>query len=85
MVKAILHGGSIELISPMPSTWGEGQELIIQVAPALEDRADLASWAREVEELATQIPNEDFDRLDEVLTRADREAKELVRRQMGLS
>lgn len=41
-------------------------------------------WEREMEELAAMIPPEDFIRLEEALVEADREAKLIVRRQMGL-
>lgn len=53
-------------------------------APAKGER-DLEVWTREIEELAAQIPAEDFDRVEAALVEADIEAKEIVRRQMGLS
>jgi hypothetical protein len=45
---------------------------------------DWDAWEREMEELAVMIPPEDFIRLEEALAEADREAKLIVRRQMGL-
>ncbi len=48
-------------------------------------QSQLDTWDSEVEQLAVQIPSEDFDRIDAALEEADREAKVYVRRQMGLS
>lgn len=50
-----------------------------------ERQRDLDAWSQDVEELARQIPADDFDRLDAALEEADRQAKEHVRRQMGLT
>ncbi|MCP4664268.1 MAG: hypothetical protein GY856_53465 [bacterium] len=83
MVKAILARGSIQPVSPVPRSWTEGQELVIEEAPPDEDREDLEGWSREIDELASRMPKEDFDRLDRALAKADREAKEYVRRRMG--
>jgi hypothetical protein len=83
MVKAVLHGGVIEPLSPLPEDWHEGQELLIQDAGPVEP-ADWDAWERNMVELASKIPPDDFVRIEEALAEADREAKELMRRQMGL-
>ncbi len=85
MVKAVLRQGTIEPLSPLPTTWADGQELVIAEARAEIADESLAAWSREIDELAAQIPEDDFDRIDQALARADREAKDQVRRQMGLS
>lgn len=83
MVKGVLRGGVIQPVSPIPESWAEGQELIIEeAAPAPEE--DLDTWAREVREMASKIPLEEFDRLEAALAEADRQAKDLMRRRMGL-
>jgi predicted DNA-binding antitoxin AbrB/MazE fold protein len=46
---------------------------------------DLDTWSRDLDALAVAIPPEDFIRLDAALAEADKEAKALVRRQMGLA
>lgn len=83
MVKATLRAGVIQPESPLPDNWSEGQELIIEAAPPAPD--DLDAWSREIDEMASKIPPEDFERLQAALAEANREAKEFVRRQMGLS
>jgi hypothetical protein len=83
MVRAILRGGAIRPLSPLPETWPEGQELMIEVNPPVSSD-DWESWSREIDELAAHIPPEDFDRVESALAEADQRAKEVVRRQMGL-
>lgn len=85
MVKAVLRHGAIEPLSPLPSNWTDGQELVIAEARAKAKDESLAAWSREIDELAAQIPGDDFDRIDQALAQADQEAKENVRRQMGLT
>lgn len=83
MVKAILHGGVIQPLSPLPEEWHEGQELVIQeLNPAGPE--DWDTWEKEMQALAASISPEDHLRVEAALAEADREAKELVRRQMGL-
>jgi hypothetical protein len=85
MVRAILRGGAIRPVSSLPETWSEGQELLIEAAPAPASSEDWDSWSRELDELAAKIPAEDFARVESALAEADQRAKEMVRRQMGLS
>ncbi len=84
MVKAILEHGSIRPLSPLPGGWSDGQELMITEAPPRDDPQDLKEWSRVIDEMAAAVPPEDFDLVDATLTEADKEAKEIVRRQMGL-
>jgi hypothetical protein len=84
MVRAILRDGTISPISPLPDTWSEGQELVVESAP-LPTKEEWDSWSREIDELAAQIPLDDFERVELALAEADKKAKEMVRRQMGLS
>ena len=67
MVKAVLRNGAIEPLSPLPSNWADGQELVIAEARAEAKDDSSAAWSREIDELAAQIPKEDFDRVDQVL------------------
>ncbi|MCP3994998.1 MAG: hypothetical protein GY722_08020 [bacterium] len=85
MVKAVLRHGAIEPLSPLPSTWADGQELVIAEALVETGKESLAAWSREIDELAAQVPEDDFDRIDQALAQADQEAKDYVRRQMGLT
>lgn len=85
MVRAILQGGVILPLSPLPSDWSEGQELVIDEASPSVSREELEAWSLEMDELTAGIPEEDFERLEAALAEADEKAKELVRRQMGLA
>ena len=85
MVKAVLENGSIRLLSQLPRGWSDGQELVVIEAPCPDELRDLEEWSREIDELAAALPPEDFDRVDAALAEADREAKDLVRRQMELT
>lgn len=84
MVKAVLQSGVIHPLSPLPEDWHEGQELLVQEAgPAGPE--DWDAWEQEMEALAAKIPPEDHLRVEAALATADREAKEFVRRQMGVA
>lgn len=85
MVRAVLEGGVIRPLETLPAHWRDGRELVIDEVVGTPSRQELDEWSREVDALASEIPAEDFDRLEEALEEADREAKELVRRQMGLA
>jgi hypothetical protein len=45
---------------------------------------DWDTWEREIETLAMKISPEDHLQIEAALAESDREAKEFVRRQMGL-
>lgn len=79
MVRAILEDGVIRPLETLPKHWEEGQKLVIDEvgAPSSEE---LEIWFREVDELAAEIPPEDFDRVETALEKADQEAKSYVRR-----
>ena len=85
MVKAVVSRGEIRPLEPLPADWREGQPLRIEKADDSEtpveeihrDFADLANLCAE-----SELANE--DQLDRALHEARREAKEQVRRHMGL-
>jgi hypothetical protein len=86
MVKAIVSQGQIHALEPLPADWPEGQPLRVDKVddgePATEaiDR-DFAVLARLCE---TSEPT-DEEQLERALHDARRQAKEQVRRQMGLT
>ena len=84
MVRAVLEDGVIRPLSPLPQEWREGQSLLIE-AEAEESPEDVVTWAREIEEAAQQIPEEDHARFLEALKEQRRVSKEFVRRQMEQS
>ena len=85
MVRGILQRGVILPLSPLPEKWAEGQELIIEEASATPTLAEMEAWSREIDELSSGIPEEDFDRLDAALAEADLADKAWERRRMGLA
>jgi hypothetical protein len=86
MVKAVVSRGEICPLEPLPADWGEGQPLRIEKADYSEmaveeidrDFAVLATLCSE-----SEPANE--DELDRALHEARRQAKEQVRRAMGLN
>ncbi len=83
MLRAVLKNGEVRLLEPVPADWAEGQEL--RVEPALngvsQHEDDLF---RELESLCSANDPEDDARLQAALDEAHREAKEFMRRRMGL-
>ncbi|HEX2644479.1 MAG TPA: hypothetical protein VHU81_15895 [Thermoanaerobaculia bacterium] len=84
MIRAILQRGVILPLSPLPEHWVEGQELNVEEASAVATPAELEAWSREIDELSSGIPQEDFDRLESALAESGRAAKDWTRRRMGL-
>jgi hypothetical protein len=84
MPKAILKNGVIYPLEPLPSEWAEGQELVVEAAPA-ERSERIDRWYRELEEAVAEIDPEDERRREEAIRNLRREAKEQTRREMGPS
>lgn len=84
MIRAILKNGKIKPVDELPEHWREGQELIVDGGDPSDDPADLKKWYEELIALSAQIPTADHERLAAALAEQDRQAKEVVRREMGL-
>ncbi len=86
MVKAILRGGLIYPLGPLPEAWQEGQELRVEEDETRlsSDPARLDEWYAALESLCATGNREDQKRLGSALAQAHEEAKAQVRRQMGL-
>jgi hypothetical protein len=87
MIRAILRDGMIQPLDPLPTGWGEGQELQIiesETEPS-DDPEAIERWCRELTALMNQ-PHDPADpaRLKSALAEADRLAKDQVRKEMGL-
>jgi len=82
-IRAILRHGIIQPIEPLPRTWAEGQELVVE-EPNGERREEIGQWAAELEAATAQIPTEEHDRFLQALDENERESKEAVRKQWGL-
>jgi hypothetical protein len=90
MVKAVVSGGVIRPLEPLPEDWREGQSVVIEKAENLPDELDNVDPEevdRDFAELAAPCANRDAED-EEIMARAlgeqKRIAKDQVRREMGL-
>jgi hypothetical protein len=86
MVKAVVSSGEVRTLEPLPADWREGQPLRIEKAddgevPVEEIDRDFADLVA----LCSESEAADEDQLQRALHDAHRQAKEQVRRQMGLA
>ena len=86
MIRAIYRDGYIQPLDELPSTWHDGQELVVAEQVGEELRETIKHWAAEMAELdaADALRAEDDDRLMAAIAEIRREAKEWARREMGL-
>jgi hypothetical protein len=85
MLKAIVDHGEIRPLEPLPVDWQEGQPL--RVEKAEESEMPLEKIDRDFAVLASLCANSepaDEEQLERALQVAHHQAKEQVRRQMGL-
>jgi hypothetical protein len=84
MIRAILKRGKIQPLEALPKHWREGQELIVAGCEPTDDAAAIKQWHDQLVALSAQIPPEDHTRMAAALAEQDRQAKERMRRDMGL-
>ena len=84
MIRAILKKGKIQPLDELPRHWREGQELIVEGGEPSNDPTVIKKWHDQLVVLSAQIPAEDHARMATALAEHDRQAKELMRRDMGL-
>jgi hypothetical protein len=85
VVKAVIKGGEIRPLDPLPADWQEGQPLRVDRADEVE--LTLEEIDREfslLERLCANSDPADEAILDQALHQARQQAKDQVRRQMGL-
>lgn len=85
MPRAVLKNGVIYPVDPLPPEWIDGKELWIEESH--EPDANLQGedhWLDELDAMVAENDPEDFKKLEEALRVADQEAKEWMRREMGL-
>ncbi len=83
MVKAIVSGGGIRPLEPLPGDWQEGQALRVEKADDDETPAEEIDVAL-LAAMCDSREQDDEERMENALQEAKRQAKEQVRRQMGL-
>ena len=84
MIRAILKKGKIQPLDELPTHWREGQELIVEGGEPSDDPAVIQEWYERLQKLSSQIPAEDHARMAAALAEQTRQAKERMRREMGL-
>jgi hypothetical protein len=85
MLKAVVNHGEIHPLEPLPPDWQEGQRLRVEKAD--EDEVPIAEIDRDFAILTAMCQESDpaeEEQLERALQEARRQAKEQVRRQMGL-
>ena len=86
MVRAEVNRGEVRPLEPLPVDWQEGQELCIDKMDDAElTLEEIDRHYANLADLCSTSDPEDEERLELALATAKREAKEQVRRQMGLS
>ena len=85
MIRAILKKGKIEPLDELPGHWRDGQELTVEGCAPSDDPAEIKKWHDKLLTLSAQIPAEDHKRMAAALAEQDRQAKESMRREMGLN
>src|SRR5258708_5271691 len=83
MPRVVVRNGVLVPLEPLPEGWGEGHELEIPrdatpVAPQ-ETVEDEARWAA-IEQAASEITVDDFEKMQAAFEESDRQAKDWVRR-----
>jgi hypothetical protein len=84
MLKAVVRNGEIRPLEPLPADWQEGQPLSVEKA---DDEATVEEIDRDfavLNALCESSEPADEEQLELALQEARRQAKEQVRRQMGL-
>ncbi len=86
-IRAVLKNGMILPVEPVPQEWAEGQELEVAVTErhSTATLEDSAKWLREMDELTAVLDDPgEWAQIEATLADGDRQAKEFVRREMGL-
>ena len=87
MVRAILRDGLFHPLEPIPADWVPGQQLRVEEIESelVIDATDFDQWLRDLNEATSKLDNaEEWAVIEQNLAEADRQAKNHVRREMGL-
>ena len=85
MIKAVVKNGTIHPLEPMPPDWSDGREVIVEEFEPSGRPEQIDDWFQDLEAAATKMDPEDERRLDDAVTEVRRQAKEMARREMGLT
>lgn len=88
MPRVVVRDGLLFPLEPLPKEWTEGQEVEIvsegELVSPSETEGDDVRWAV-IEQAASEITIQDFAQMQAALDEADRQAKDWMRRRMGLT
>jgi hypothetical protein len=84
MIRAAVENGLIRPLDPMPAGWVEGHRVVVEDCDSTPDD-DVDAWYRTLQEMGpAQYELGEWDFVQSVMAEADQQAKDLVRRAMGL-
>jgi hypothetical protein len=87
MIRAIVQNGVIQPLDPLPAAWSDGREVVVESADAQTDvkSQEDDNWYHDMAELTADLnDSREWAQIEATLADADRQAKDLVRREMGL-
>jgi len=84
-IRAIVQNGRIQPLGPLPANWGDGKELVVEDPSDSAVESGTTDWEKEMDLAAAKIPSEEHERFLKALEIGERESKEAVRREWGLS
>lgn len=88
MTKAVLKNGLICPVEPLPADWTEGTELRVEKVATRKkkgEQIDVDAWAKEMDAISAEMDPDDDERLMNAIAAHRAQAKEMARRQLGLS
>lgn len=81
-IRAVIEGGQVRPLEPLPAAWADGRELRIDAADP--DPGDIDAWARDLDDRAARLDDpREWERIEAALSAAETLAKDQVRREMG--
>ncbi|MEW4569215.1 hypothetical protein AB1L88_15230 [Tautonia sp. JC769] len=83
-IRVILRDGVFYPIDPIPPEWPEGIEAEVGEPGTASTQDEFENWVHEIEAIARENGLDDLSPLTAALNDTDREAKELMKREMGI-
>jgi hypothetical protein len=84
-IKAVLRDGIIQPVEPLPPEWADGQELVVEQPDSVPAESQLQEWREGLEVAVLKLPQEEHDRFSRAMVDIERESKDAIRREWGLS
>jgi hypothetical protein len=86
MIRTVIRNGMVQPLEPLPADWNDGRQVVVEeMEPCALEAGEVDRWSREMSELTAELNDaEEWQEIEAALAEADREAKAIVRREMGL-